>query len=229
MWIFTTVGFFSVVENRHHKGQVCVRARTAVDLDNFRKRYCSRLGPTKKSQGGADYAARAFVGKRAFAHAMERAAKDIDYTNFKSRVMATQGWDRESIYMKIWFILKDAQADGRFDKIGTQPPALSSGPKSGSTSGGRFGGHQLGLGLENGGWESWRTFRNTMQDDDDEEERPAVGGSQRLPEGTHRFCDEEEERDPFFWRDGDSGQAADAADDPEVEQELKDFFARFKD
>ena len=45
MWLFTSIGFFSVVAHRDKKKTVMVRARCRQDLLAFRKKYCKKLKP----------------------------------------------------------------------------------------------------------------------------------------------------------------------------------------
>jgi len=205
MWIYTTIGFFSVVEDRKDKKKLCVRSRHGGDLDAFRKRYCPSLGPTTVSKGHSDYAARAFAGKRAFANAMFRIAGDIDYTNYKSRVMKTQGWDREGIYMRVWGVMKDAQASGRFDRLGTPAPSFPITDK-----GELHAGHQVSprssrnslFGYE---WEG-AALRSVFSDDDE------LPGADDLPPGVS----EENVADPFYWNDGHQSSNDPLVEDPDL-------------
>jgi hypothetical protein len=70
MWIFTTLGFFSIVQKR---GTSCltVRARAKGDLDALRERYLPALAPTS-AKGGTDYPWRATVEHADFAEAMKQ-------------------------------------------------------------------------------------------------------------------------------------------------------------
>jgi hypothetical protein len=45
MWLFTTFGFFSVVQKSHSDG-LTVRARDAADLDRLRAEYLPELSAT---------------------------------------------------------------------------------------------------------------------------------------------------------------------------------------
>jgi hypothetical protein len=115
MWIFTPFGFLSVVTDRDNHNRLLVRTRARKDLDDFRKNYCRRLGPTidKKALGrGADYPFRAFVGKKAFANAMRRVIADMTYGNFKSSVKDNT---RHNVYMSVWSTMSNAQRAGKLD------------------------------------------------------------------------------------------------------------------
>jgi hypothetical protein len=105
MWIYTTVGFFSVVQK---KGQaddlLMVRGRFRGDLEALREAYLPELGVVTE-HGGTDYAFRAPVTKVAFARAMARIVAALTYDNFKNEVSRTQGYGRTSIYHDVWDVM----------------------------------------------------------------------------------------------------------------------------
>ena len=111
MWIFSTVGFFSVVQ-KPGDDQLTVRTRFDGDLDRLRERFMPELGATTKTPK-ADYLYRARVDQAAFAEAMARIAADIDYSNFKSAVGSRQGHARAHVYADVWSVLYRAQEHGR--------------------------------------------------------------------------------------------------------------------
>ena len=59
MWLFTTFGFFSIVQKQSSDGFLTVRARAADDLDRLRNRV-PQLSPTIVG-GGTDYPYRAKI------------------------------------------------------------------------------------------------------------------------------------------------------------------------
>ena len=103
MWLFTKVGFFSIVAS-DVAGDVMVRTRFRKDLDRLRETYLPELGPTIAR--GSDYPYRAFVSKERFGEALDAMAQDIDYTNFKDQVTAEFGKARHDLYMQVWAILR---------------------------------------------------------------------------------------------------------------------------
>lgn len=208
MWIFTTIGFFSVVADRYDKKgyRLMVRARARGDLENFKKRYCHRLGPIVDSRAqrymgedskgksfsfGSDYPFRAFVGRRAFANAMRLIARDLTYTNFKSEVMREQGGMREGVYMRVWSVMKDAQSDGKLD--GTYKPPVYSGDWKNSQ-----------LSFPGRGYALPTTSREHLLEDEMEYEEEDEGMG---------FQEGEDPSDPFYWRDGEGHTSEDAAVD----------------
>jgi len=111
MWLFTTFGFFSIVEKE--AGDVLtVRARVRKDLDRLRERYLPTLSPTEANTG-TDYPYRATASRSAVADAMSRVAEDIRYPNFKDAVADELGPPRAHLYHSVWSVLYDAEAKER--------------------------------------------------------------------------------------------------------------------
>ena len=100
MWLFTIIGFFSVVQ-KPGETQLTVRARVAADLDRLRERYLPTLSATV-TNAGTDYPFRARASRKAFSEAMARMGEDIDYANFKNEVAKVSGKGRAHIYSGVW-------------------------------------------------------------------------------------------------------------------------------
>ena len=100
MWLFTNIGFFSVVR-KPRETQLTVRARVASDLDALRTQYLPELGPTVEN-AGTDYRFRARVEAADLARATAAMVNDITYSNFKSEVRRAQGPERETTYHRVW-------------------------------------------------------------------------------------------------------------------------------
>jgi len=111
MWIFTNVGYISIVENSDNSNEVMLRARARKDLDTFRTLYLPTNAPKVKFYQTNDYPYRITIKKEDCALAMANAVRNIDYANFKSSVTKKQGWERSSIYMKIWSLLMGIEKD----------------------------------------------------------------------------------------------------------------------
>jgi hypothetical protein len=88
--------------------RVMIRARVSGDLENLRKTYMFKLGPTLQ-HGGTDYPYRALISKKEFAKGVARIAMDVDYGNFKSKIAELQGWDREQLYSRVWGVMAGAE------------------------------------------------------------------------------------------------------------------------
>ena len=100
MWLFTTIGFFSVVQ-KPGDSFLTVRARVASDLDRLREKYMPELSKTMNKQG-TDYPYRGTISHEDFAKGMEKVVKAIHYGNFKAEVEAKMGSERERIYHEVW-------------------------------------------------------------------------------------------------------------------------------
>jgi len=106
MWVFTSVGFFSVVEKYEDRDAeiLTVRSRVKADLDALCERFMPELGPTIKN-GGTDYGFRAKITPEAFSSGMKRVCEAIHYDNFKNEIVVKQGHRRANIYGKVWTAL----------------------------------------------------------------------------------------------------------------------------
>lgn len=99
MWVFTRMGFFSVVENknRNNNEEVMVRARCIDDIT----RVALRLGTSPIiNTPHADYPYRLICTKTAWANLMYETAEDIDYDNFKATVHNDPV--RATAYARVW-------------------------------------------------------------------------------------------------------------------------------
>jgi 8-oxo-dGTP pyrophosphatase MutT (NUDIX family) len=100
MWLFTTVGFFSVVQ-KPGMTDLTIRTRVREDLDRLRAEYLPELGPTQTTPGN-DYPYRALAGHDSLAAALGRLVTDLHYGNFKDAVALKQGSPRSSAYHDVW-------------------------------------------------------------------------------------------------------------------------------
>lgn len=110
MWLFTTFGFFSIVQKAEGDLRT-VRARFRADLERLRDRYLPALSPTEDTEDhtGTDYPYRARARRADLAEAVRQATADIDYANFKDAVGEELGGTREELYMGVWEILQEAE------------------------------------------------------------------------------------------------------------------------
>ncbi len=109
MWLFTPIGFFSIVQKTGTK-HLTVRARVKEDLFALRDRYLPELSEVLATPGN-DYPFRGTVPHEAFARAVGSIALDVDYSNFKSEVAKKQGVAREQCYHQVWSALLPLQAE----------------------------------------------------------------------------------------------------------------------
>lgn len=113
MWLFTTIGFFSIVQKKKQPF-LTVRARVAGDLDRLRELYMPELSDMV-SGAGTDYPYRATISHTDFARGLEQLAGEIHYSNFKSTVATEMGLERAHIYSNVWLNLHE------LEKLGPEP------------------------------------------------------------------------------------------------------------
>lgn len=110
MWLFTTVGFFSVVK-KPNQDFLTIRAHVAADLDRLREQYMPELGPTEPET--VDYPFRAAVADEPFCRGMQQLVKAIDYSDFQTEVVRVMGYSREHVYTEVWDVLHQLEEDPR--------------------------------------------------------------------------------------------------------------------
>ena len=108
MWIFSLFGFFSVVQERDKPDTMVVRARIQGDLDALREKYIPELTETVQL-AHRDYPYRAYCTREVLAKGMVGIVTDLTYGNFKSEVARVQGWDRETLYSRVWSVMLDGE------------------------------------------------------------------------------------------------------------------------
>lgn len=130
MWLFTTIGFFSVVR-KPGETKLTVRSRVAADLDRLREHYLPALSATVVN-AGTDYPFRAQVPRKAFSKAMALMGEAIGYANFKSEVARVSGKDRAEIYSGVWTrLLALEECEPAFDpSLLPLPPAYTASSKA---------------------------------------------------------------------------------------------------
>jgi len=100
MWIMTNSSFVSIVEHWEKPGTLIVRGRFSGDVGRFLQ--------TKKRETvtkDRDYRYRMEADREAVDKAVVRAARGIDYGNFKN---SCPEW-RHVVYMRVWSVLHEAQ------------------------------------------------------------------------------------------------------------------------
>ena len=77
MWLYTTIGFFSVVAHREDPDTILIRARVREDLDSLRRRHLPDLEIAPTANG--PYAFEALVSRDEWEHAAQQLARAVDY------------------------------------------------------------------------------------------------------------------------------------------------------
>jgi hypothetical protein len=115
VWLLIPDGFVSVV---HGAGEedLCVRARSSVDLDRLRERFMPELSETVTTPG-SDYLYRAWISRDAFGKGLGRIAAELTYPNFKSEV-GKRDPERAHLYGRVWATLGEIQPGGPYSSGG---------------------------------------------------------------------------------------------------------------
>ena len=109
MWLFTTIGFFSVVADPDHPRMLKIRARAREDLEALRSRHLPDIEIVESRH--TDYRYRAFVHRDEWMHAAQALAAEVDYPNFKNAVAQRQGVGRAKRYGEVWLLMYGLQRD----------------------------------------------------------------------------------------------------------------------
>ena len=80
MWVFTSLGFISVVEDIHDESRLLVRARAEGTLERLFPRYKDEVFTDKQ----ADYFYRLFIPRSKFLNFLIDELGNLHYTNFKN-------------------------------------------------------------------------------------------------------------------------------------------------
>lgn len=113
MWLFTDIGFFSIVQKPEDrsKGLLTVRSRVRGDLEALAGKHLPIVGEIQETSH-TDYRFRAKARHADVVAAMARMAAAIDYSNFKHRVEIAQGLTRAYTYHEVWDVLHGLQTKG---------------------------------------------------------------------------------------------------------------------
>lgn len=105
MWIFTDTGFVSAVLKPEHETTLTVRARDRRSLVELADLAGAKIAQSPKG----DYPYRLFVEDAVFAQWVADQAMKITYSNFKSRVQKTRGYDYTHSLHNVWAAMLDTE------------------------------------------------------------------------------------------------------------------------
>jgi len=115
LWIFTTRGFFSIVEHKKDPNRVVIRARIRKDIDNIKMLF-EELGLRVSDvveNVSFDYRYRVFASRPDWASVITQLITDMGYTNFKNAVHEADSPKvrdkRHEAYLNIWAIMHELQ------------------------------------------------------------------------------------------------------------------------
>jgi hypothetical protein len=99
MWIFTEIGYFSVVKKSSSGDEVIVRARVREDLVRLGKSINVKL--KIRADSGTDYRFRAGIKKAHLAEYLQQAVLTLNYDNFKDTIPHKDS-ARRNAYLRCW-------------------------------------------------------------------------------------------------------------------------------
>lgn len=116
MWVFTTKGFFSIVEHKKDPNRVVIRARIRKDIESIKMLF-EKLGLEVSDvveNVSFDYRYRVFASRPDWASAMTKLITDVGYKNFKNAVYEADSLEirdkRHEAYLDIWVIMHELQS-----------------------------------------------------------------------------------------------------------------------
>jgi hypothetical protein len=105
MWIFTETGYISAVRKGPNPNELSVRSRDRKSLEELAE--VADVEIIKTPNG--DYPYRVFVDEIVFAKWFADQALNIDYSNFKSRVFDTRGYEYAHELSRVWSVMLDTE------------------------------------------------------------------------------------------------------------------------
>lgn len=113
MWLFSTKGFYSVVQVEGAKDMFLLRARARQDIANLFPTIKKRRIIEKGSRN-ADYRFRIQITKEDLKKITASIIDELDYTNFKRKISTcNEQRDKMEAYNEIWFAMYSFQESKR--------------------------------------------------------------------------------------------------------------------
>lgn len=116
MWLFTETGFVSVVADPKDKDKMVVRARDKQSLQPLMDEYGVKMVNLKNR----DYPHRVFLTRKQFVDWLVQSGEDLTYTNYKTRVSQTRGYDFASPLHDVWATMLRLEDLGKPKKVTRQ-------------------------------------------------------------------------------------------------------------
>lgn len=112
MWLFTTHGFFSIVQHKDNPDYLLVRARVKGDIERYFP------GADVQRTDDADYLYRATIPRSQVMDVVMDVVRNIDYTSFKG---ALKDKSRYAYHMDASAAMRDMQADYMLSEYEEKP------------------------------------------------------------------------------------------------------------
>ena len=105
MWVFTETGFVSAVRASAGTDAIRVRSRDELSLEPFAEMF----GLDIQKSPHRDYPYRVELKSEQFSKFLVHSVETMDYTNFKSQVYATRGYDFAHTLTGVWSIMHEVE------------------------------------------------------------------------------------------------------------------------
>jgi hypothetical protein len=114
MWIFCTIGCFSIVTDSTKRGWLSIRARARADINNLYREHrqaCPSMTPPSSDEA-RDYRYRLSISRKDWIKLVGKLTEEVDYPNFKMAVheRADQA-NKHAAYAEIWWTMRRIQLD----------------------------------------------------------------------------------------------------------------------
>jgi hypothetical protein len=125
MWIFTEIGFISVVRKKDRPDVLTVRSRDRISLEKL----ATLTGQDIARSPKGDYPYRIFVDEQVLAEFMKQQVLSIEYDNFKTRVGQVRGYSYVHQLHEVWDAMRHTEDAGartvyQKDDQGRMPVAM---------------------------------------------------------------------------------------------------------
>lgn len=107
MWIFTETGFISAVRKGATPCELSVRSRDRLSLEPL----ATLAGAEIIKTPNGDYPYRLFIDDQVFAMWVAEQAKRLNYSNFKSKVFDTRGYEYAHELGRVWSVMLETEDD----------------------------------------------------------------------------------------------------------------------
>lgn len=113
MWIASTRGFYSAVEDWDNPKVIRVRSRVRADLERLDDLVKGGVRARIEKDVTADYLYRLELSRAEWMRVVALLAIEVDYPNFKDAVHARQGGFRAALYHRVWAALLPLERRGQ--------------------------------------------------------------------------------------------------------------------
>jgi hypothetical protein len=114
MWIWTSRGYYSIVQDKENSLFLCVRAHIKGDI------HLLFPNATVDEDSGSDYLFRSWIPRGVLVKAIAREVSKVDYPNFKHSVTDHRRWP---YLLECWSVMANMQDALEAERGHTEKPA----------------------------------------------------------------------------------------------------------